>query len=163
MRRRPGLSRATLLHGRGSWAGWSRASRTRLRTVSRRSCLSRFCSSIPILPFTLSRCLSIYISISFLFLSPLDLLNHVVLLSYLSLSIYLLASLSESFLRLFFSLPHSLAISLFFSHTHKLSIYLSTYFKFAMILQEKRHAKELKELAVFELLEDAANDSSFCR
>jgi hypothetical protein len=31
------------------------------------------------------------------------------------------------------------------------------------LYQEKRHEKELKELAVFELLEDAANDTSFCR
>ncbi len=29
--------------------------------------------------------------------------------------------------------------------------------------QERRHEKELKELAVFEMLEDAANDTSFCR
>lgn len=29
-------------------------------------------------------------------------------------------------------------------------------------MQEKKNQKDLKELAVFEMLEDAANDSSFC-
>lgn len=35
-------------------------------------------------------------------------------------------------------------------------------FREKLHVAEKRHTKELKELAVFELLEDAANDSSFC-
>ncbi|XP_023336950.1 centromere protein J isoform X3 [Eurytemora carolleeae] len=35
-------------------------------------------------------------------------------------------------------------------------------FREKLHFQEKRHEKELKELAVFELLEDAANDTSFC-
>lgn len=35
-------------------------------------------------------------------------------------------------------------------------------FREKLSVQEKKHAKELKELAVFEMLEDAANDSSFC-
>jgi len=35
-------------------------------------------------------------------------------------------------------------------------------FREKLHVAEKRHTKELKELAVFEMLEDAANDSSFC-
>ena len=35
-------------------------------------------------------------------------------------------------------------------------------FREKLSVQEKRNQKDLKELAVFEMLEDAANDSSFC-
>ena len=35
-------------------------------------------------------------------------------------------------------------------------------FREKLSVQEKKNQKDLKELAVFEMLEDAANDSSFC-